>query len=155
MTTFAEELTGQLENYLLAFRERAAHVLKLGYMDAVITEQATRYAATLITIGPNAEATAREIATYLLDRSEIRLPGFWATPLGRLICWHIGYPEAVVPASLIGPMMGTTRQYTYRVLSGASGGYKPSRTPDGKIGVRVEDMLTAVRQRHPDLSHLT
>lgn len=61
--------------------------------------------------------TAGQIGRHLIDRAELDDEAFWATPLGRVLAWHVGYPYERCPAALVGAILGTSRQYGWRKAS--------------------------------------
>lgn len=61
--------------------------------------------------------TAGQIGRHLIDRAELDDEAFWATPLGRILAWHVGYPYERCPAALVGAILGTSRQYGWRKAS--------------------------------------
>lgn len=64
-----------------------------------------------------AEFMARKIGLHLIDRAELDSEAFWATPLGRQLAWHVGYPYEQCPAALVHAILGTSRQYAHRVCA--------------------------------------
>ena len=61
-----------------------------------------------------ATAAASEIAESLITEPDGE--EFWRTPLGRLVSWHIGYPDELVPIKLVGTLVGVSRQYGYKMV---------------------------------------
>lgn len=60
---------------------------------------------------------AGQIGRNLIDRAELDDDKFWATPLGRVLAWHVGYPYERCPVALIGAIIDTSRQYGWRKAS--------------------------------------
>jgi hypothetical protein len=69
---------------------------------------------------------------------------FWRTPLGRVIAWHVGFPRERVQTSLVGTLLGTSRQYGYRAVVDLD-----KELRDGSVTVPSEGVrrLLWVRQR--------
>jgi hypothetical protein len=94
----------------------------------ILLESATELAAARSRIPEQAKAWARQLlgddesqAQRIVIRLVISLfpgdgpfespPGWWRTPLGRVMVWRVGHPGTeAVPYSVAGDMLGITRQ---------------------------------------------
>jgi hypothetical protein len=84
------------------------------------------------------------VAMALVGERAFDDEAFWRTPLGRIIAWHIGFPRERVQTSLVGTLLGTSRQYGYRAVAGLD-----KELRDGSVTVPSDEVrrLLRVRQR--------
>lgn len=67
-----------------------------------------------------ATMAAYQIVKDLVDPGEVAEPGWWGTPLGRAVCWWVGWPGnpkasvQIVPASVVRHVLGFTRQAAFQ-----------------------------------------
>jgi hypothetical protein len=90
-------------------------------------------------VGPTA---AREAASALV--SDLDSEGFWRSPLGQVIAWHIGYPQDWVPVKLVGALLGTSRQYGYQAVNEAQ---LQKMTCGAALHVETAGVLDLIRDR--------
>jgi hypothetical protein len=140
-----DELLDQLATLVEEFHARARALYGASALEQFSPSTiAFAYAQALWLGGKLAEYTAREVAMALVGERAFDDEAFWRTPLGRIIAWHIGFPRERVQTSLVGTLLGTSRQYGYRAVAGLD-----KELRDGSVTVPSDEVrrLLRVRQR--------
>jgi hypothetical protein len=97
--------------------------------------------------GNAAERASREVAMALVGERAFDDEAFWRTPLGRVIAWHVGFPRERVQTSLVGTLLGTSRQYGYRAVVDLD-----KELRDGSVTVPSEGVRQLLRVRQRSIS---
>jgi hypothetical protein len=141
-----DELLDQLATLVEEFHARARALYGSPALEQYSPSAIARdYAAALVLGGGElAEHAAREVAMALVGERAFDDEAFWRTPLGRVIAWYIGFPRERVQTSLVGTLLGTSRQYGYRAVADLD-----KELRDGSVTVPSEGVrrLLRVRQR--------
>jgi hypothetical protein len=135
-----DELLDQLATLVEEFHARARALYGASALEQFSPSTiAFAYAQALWLGGKLAEYTAREVAMALVGER-----AFDDEALGRIIAWHIGFPRERVQTSLVGTLLGTSRQYGYRAVAGLD-----KELRDGSVTVPSDEVrrLLRVRQR--------
>lgn len=84
------------------------------------------------------DENAVRIARTLVDMTEMELPDFWGTPLGRLMfaagCWTTG----TVPQLVASKLLGCSRQWIHSMVKKERVGSVPSKTSEAPALLTVE-----------------
>jgi hypothetical protein len=147
MTITSQELVrDQLMNLVAGLYRRSTRLFGKCPEGVSVTYVVRDLVARLYAIDDEAAsaAAASEVAECLI--SEPDGEEFWRTPLGRLVSWHIGYPDELVPLKLVGTLIGISRQYGYKVAYEAN---LAKTLRGGFLFVSRRSVRDLIRERRP------